>query len=113
MKTSDQKTALDIALKIVSAFDNDEPIGHALEIESLADGSYFRPRTNALLLQLAHGLIDLNRYMVKRWDYPSAIEDTTAEKIAAWLDAHDAVGPDRLSNIAKNIRAGKWKDGDE
>lgn len=40
----------------------------------------------------------------------AAESEEVAERIAAWLDAHDeGVGPSRLSTMATNIRAGAWR----
>lgn len=53
----------------------------------------------------------------KRWDYPSAVEATTAEAIACWLDAEAAHmrahGADDTARVAElfaaDIRAGAWR----
>lgn len=53
----------------------------------------------------------------KRWDYPSAVEATTAEAIACWLDAeavhmrvHGADDTARVAELfAADIRAGAWR----
>ncbi len=57
-----------------------------------------------------------NEQTARRWDYPSAIEETTAEAIAAWLDEKAAIlaaegnsGAETFKSIAAAIRHGYWR----